>query len=186
MAAFLQRGARVSLQKLTPRHEAAFFDLVRASAAFLRPWEPRPRPGQRFDSPERFARLLAHNRRGTSLKTLIVRNADRALVGSININNIALGPFCSASLGYWIGGPFAGQGYMGDALQLALRHAFRHLGLHRLEANVMPRNAASIALVKRAGFRLEGYSPRYLKIAGRWQDHERWALLKEEWRPRRA
>ncbi len=60
--------------------------------------------------------------------------------------------------------------------------AFGELGLHRLEANIQPDNAASIALVRKPGFRLEGYSPRYLKIAGRWRDHERWAILAEEWR----
>ena len=74
---------------------------------------------------------------------------------------------------------------MGEALQLMLREVFRGLDLHRVEANVMPHNTASIALVERAGFRKEGYSPRYLKIAGRWSDHERWALLREEWRPRK-
>ncbi len=73
---------------------------------------------------------------------------------------------------------------MGEALQLAMRHAFRTLELHRLEANIMPHNEASIALVGRAGFRLEGLSRKYLKIEGRWSDHERWAILAEEWQPR--
>ena len=71
---------------------------------------------------------------------------------------------------------------MTEALQLGLRHAFRVLDLHRVEANIMPGNRASIALVKRAGFRREGYSARYLKIAGHWADHERWALTVEDWR----
>jgi len=71
---------------------------------------------------------------------------------------------------------------MTEALQLALRRAFMVLGLHRVEANIMPANLASIALVKRAGFQREGYSARYLKIAGRWADHERWALTVEDWR----
>ncbi len=71
---------------------------------------------------------------------------------------------------------------MGEALQQALRLAFNHLRLHRVEANIQPGNSASIALVKRAGFSLEGFSPRYLKIAGRWRDHQRWAILAEDWR----
>jgi ribosomal-protein-alanine N-acetyltransferase len=73
---------------------------------------------------------------------------------------------------------------MREGLELLLRHAFRTLGLHRLEANIQPENAASIALVSGAGFRLEGFSPRYLKIGGRWRDHERWAITVEDWRNR--
>jgi len=92
--------------------------------------------------------------------------------------------FRSGYLGYYIGAPHAGQRYMTEALQLMLRTAFRTLGLHRVGANVQPGDRASIALVERAGFRREGYSRRYLKIARRWRDHERWALLAEEWRSR--
>jgi len=71
---------------------------------------------------------------------------------------------------------------MTEALQLVLRHAFTKLELHRLEANIQPGNTASIALAKRCGFELEGYSPRYLKVGGRWRDHERWAIRAETWR----
>ena len=72
---------------------------------------------------------------------------------------------------------------MREGIRLMLRHAFGPLGLHRLEANIQPENAPSLALVAGAGFRLEGLSPRYLKIAGRWRDHERWAILAEEFHP---
>ena len=75
---------------------------------------------------------------------------------------------------------------MMEALGLALVYGFRQLRLHRLEANIQPDNAPSIALVERLGFTREGYSPRYLKIAGRWRDHERWAILAEQWRAGRA
>jgi ribosomal-protein-alanine N-acetyltransferase len=71
---------------------------------------------------------------------------------------------------------------MTEALQLILKYAFETLKLHRVEANIQPGNVASIALVKRAGFTQEGYSRRYLKISGRWRDHERWALIAEDWR----
>jgi [ribosomal protein S5]-alanine N-acetyltransferase len=67
-------------------------------------------------------------------------------------------------------------------MHLVLREAFTRLDLHRLEANIQPANARSIALAKRCGFALEGFSPRYLKIGGRWRDHERWAIRKETWR----
>lgn len=75
--------------------------------------------------------------------------------------------------------------YMTEALALVLRQAFGPLRLHRVEADIQPGNRASIALVRRAGFRREGLSRRYLKIGGRWRDHERWALTVEEWRRRR-
>ena len=108
------------------------------------------------------------------------------MAGVYNISQIFYGHFRSAYLGYYAFAPFAGQGYMREGLQLVLRHAFGPLGLHRLEANIQPENAPSIALVAGAGFRLEGLSPRYLKIGGRWRDHERWAILAEEFRPQRG
>jgi len=74
---------------------------------------------------------------------------------------------------------------MTEALALVLREAFGPLRLHRVEANIQPGNRASIGLVRRAGFRREGLSRRYLKIGGRWRDHERWALTVEDWRRRR-
>ena len=96
------------------------------------------------------------------------------------------GLFGSAYLGYHIGASHARRGYMAEALGLALTRAFGPLRLHRLEANIRPENAASIALVRQLGFTREGYSRRYLKIGGRWRDHERWAILREDWRARRA
>jgi [ribosomal protein S5]-alanine N-acetyltransferase len=102
------------------------------------------------------------------------------IVGVFNISQIVYGRLRTAYLGYYVLEPFAGQGYMHDGLALVLRFAFGPLGLHRLEANIQPENESSIALVKRAGFRLEGYSPRYVKVAGRWWDHERWAILAED------
>ena len=116
----------------------------------------------------------------------IRRVSDGAVVGSIEISRIARGNFQSAYLGYRIAATERGQGHMTEALQLALRHAFRTLKLHRVEANIEPGNGPSIALVRRAGFTREGFSRRYLKHGGRWRDHERWALLREDWRPGRG
>lgn len=108
------------------------------------------------------------------------------LAGVININEIVRGSFCSGYLGYYALVPHNGCGYMKRGLQAVLRQAFRTLGLHRLEANIQPDNEASRRLVQRLGFRLEGFSPRYLKIAGRWRDHERWALTSEDWIQRKS
>ena len=95
---------------------------------------------------------------------------------------LALGNLRSAYLGYYAGASFIGQGHMSEGLRLVLRRAFGVLRLHRLEANIQPKNHASIRLVRRAGFRREGFSPRYLKILGRWRDHERWAITAEAFR----
>ena len=128
-----------------------------------------------------FAAYMARRRRPESPGFVICRRSDGAMVGGINFNEIVRGVFKSAYVGYQIGAPFARQGYMTEALDLALRFAFGGLKLHRVEANIQPGNRPSLALVRRAGFRREGFSPRYLKIGGRWRDHERWALLAEDW-----
>lgn len=111
---------------------------------------------------------------------LICDHRSGSIAGVVNLNSIVRGLFQSAYLGYYIGAPFAGQGYMTEGLRLVTHYAFTQLGLHRLEANIQPENAASIALVRKCGFRKEGFSPRYLQVFGEWRDHERWALLGDE------
>jgi len=180
----VQVGRRVFLRRPTAADRDEYLTLRRRSAAFLRSWEPLPPRGR--TAARQFAEWLRTSRGGRHEKLLVCRNLDGALLGAINVNEIVRGPSQSAFLGYWIGAPHARQGYMTEALQLALRHAFRVLALHRVEANILQGNRASITLVRRAGFRREGYSPLYLKIAGRWADHERWALLIEDWRLQRS
>jgi ribosomal-protein-alanine N-acetyltransferase len=104
------------------------------------------------------------------------------IVGIVNVSEIVRGFFQSAYMGYYGMAGMNGRGLMSEAVSLVVSHAFGELGLHRLEANIQPGNAPSRALVKRLGFRQEGYSPRYLKIDGEWRDHERWAILADEWR----
>jgi ribosomal-protein-alanine N-acetyltransferase len=113
---------------------------------------------------------------------LICRRDDGAVVGVINLFNIVRLGVQNAITGYFVGAPHVRQGYATEALQLVLRFAFKQLKLHRVEASIQPHNTASIALVKRAGFVLEGYSHRLVKIAGKWRDHQRWAILVEDWR----
>ena len=110
--------------------------------------------------------------------------AEGAPAGIFNLGEIVRGGFQSAYMGYYAYPGLAGRGVMSVALGLVLGVAFRELGLHRVEANIQPGNARSIALVKRAGFRLEGFSPRYLFIDGAWRDHERWAKLADDEPPR--
>ena len=139
-----------------------------------------------FHSPLRnkfeFGAYVQRCQRDDYLGLLICRTEDDALIGSINLSQIVRSNFQNACVGYSIGVPFAGQGYMSEAMRAVLRLAFLDLGLHRIEANIQPNNAASIALVRRAGFCKEGFSPRYLKVCGKWCDHERWAILAEQWR----
>jgi [ribosomal protein S5]-alanine N-acetyltransferase len=178
----LQIGRRVYLRRPTRRDQDEYLTLRRRSADFLKRWEPAAPRGKR--AAKLFAEWLRSGRGGRHEKLLICRREDGAILGAVNLNEIVRGPAQSAFLGYWIGAAHARQGYMTEALQLALRHGFGILKLHRVEANILPVNRPSIALVRRAGFRREGYSPRYLRIAGGWADHERWALLSERWRPR--
>jgi len=149
--------------------------LVRASRKLHHPWVSPP------STPARFADYLARSRRD-DFEAMLVCLREGAIAGAFNLSQISYGPFCSAYLSYWVGAPYAGQGYMGEAMRLVLRRAFGPLGLHRVEANIQPGNLRSIALARRSGFRREGFSPRYLKVLGRWRDHERWALTVEDWR----
>lgn len=112
---------------------------------------------------------------------LVRLNSTTELVGFVNLNEIIGGSVRSASIGYGAFVPHQRRGYISEAVALALENAFGPLGLHRVEANIQPGNEASAALVRRLGFRLEGYSPRFLSIDGEWRDHYRWAMLAEHW-----
>ena len=129
---------------------------------------------------EEYAKYLERVRNGRVIP-FFVRRSDERLIGAINISEPVMGVFRSAYLGFYA---FAGserQGYMTEGLGLVLDRAFGELGFHRLEANVQPANVASAALLSRLGFRKEGFSPRYLHVDGDWRDHDRWAILSDEW-----
>jgi ribosomal-protein-alanine N-acetyltransferase len=169
-------GVKVSLRFPTNKDRAEFVTLNGASTRFHRGLVSPPK------TPEQFATFMKKSRNEDSVCLLICLVADGAIIGAISLSQIFRGGFQNAYLGYYVGEQYAGQGYMTEALQLALRYAFEHLKLHRLEANIQPGNLASISLVKRAGFIREGYSRRYLKVGGRWRDHERWAIIAEDWK----
>ena len=175
-----QVGRRVGLAFPRPRDQREVLALNRASRSFHRGWVTPP------TTPAQFTDMLARSRRSDGTSLLIRRLEDGTIVGAIEISQIVRGAFRSAYLGYQIGVRWRQQGYMSEGLALAVAYGFRTLGLHRLEANIQPTNTASIAVVRRLGFSREGYSPRYLKISGRWRDHERWARLFEAWSARRA
>lgn len=171
-------SARVYVRAPLQSDQVEFVSLMRTSRSFHRPWATAP------TDPDRFAAYLADAARPDFEALLVCRVHDDAILGFFNLSHITRGLHQSAYLGYAVGKPFAGQGYMREGIELVLRHAFLALRLHRLEANIQPGNRASIALARGAGFQREGFSPRYLKIGGRWRDHERWAILADEWRAR--
>jgi len=149
-------------------------DLIRAnidSRDYHEPWVQTFTDARGFE--EWFDALFVEPRVG-----LVAREAaSGGICGVINLSQIFLKGFRSAYVGFYGMAEYARRGLMTEALGLAVRYAFEEVGLHRLEANIQPANAASIALARRVGFRKEGFSPRYLRIAGEWRDHERWALL---------
>jgi ribosomal-protein-alanine N-acetyltransferase len=150
---------------------AAFLEAVAGSRALHRPWISAP------STPADFQAYRKRMAQPGNYAYLVCRRDTGEITGVINLTNVVMGAFRSGYLGYYA---FAGQerrGFMRAGLAAVTAHAFGTLKLHRLEANIQPRNRASIALVRACGFKLEGYSPRYLKIGGRWRDHERWALL---------
>ena len=169
-------GKKVFLRSPTRNDQAELIALNRSSMRFYRGLVSPP------TSPEQFADFLQRSNREDSVSLLICLVATNAIIGAINLSQIFRRGFQNAYLGYYVGAPYAGRGFMSEALQLVLRYAFATLQLHRLEANIQPGNVASIQLVKRAGFVREGYSRRYLKVCGRWRDHERWAIIAEEWK----
>jgi ribosomal-protein-alanine N-acetyltransferase len=129
-------------------------------------------------SPASFRAALIRWRRSTHAAFFIWNGS--SLVGVVNISEIVGGTFQSAYLGYYAFEPLAGRGLMRQGLSEVIAHAFDEMKLHRLEANIQPTNRRSVKLVRSLGFTREGFSRRYLKIAGRWRDHERWALLAED------
>jgi ribosomal-protein-alanine N-acetyltransferase len=171
--------ARVRLTPPTPGDRREFIDLVEASVGLHRPWTYPPTDATTF------RRMLDRNGADNFYALLARRLEDDAIVGLFELSDVVRGSFQNAYLGYWVGEPYAGQGYMREAMQLVLRFAFSDLRLHRVEANIQPANKRSLALARRSGFRREGFSPRYLKIGGRWRDHERWAILSDDPRTRR-
>jgi ribosomal-protein-alanine N-acetyltransferase len=151
------------------------------SRDFLAPWEPT----WAYDALTRgaFRRRLkmykAEMRQEVTYSFLIFRRIDDVLLGGITLSNLRRGVAQSATLGYWIGSPHRNQGYMTDSLAAILEFAFSRIGLHRVEAACLPANEASRRLLLRSGFREEGYAREYLRISGRWQDHQLFAILRD-------
>lgn len=170
------KGKTIYLRYLREKDQAEFIALNRASRKLHRGLVAPPIDEAGFE------KFLSRNESETNESFLICRNSDDKIAGSITLSQIFRGNFCNAYLGYFIGEQFGGKGIMTEAIRLILRYAFKDLKLHRIEANVQPENLASIAVLKKNGFTKEGFSRRYLKIDRKWRDHERWAVIREDWK----
>jgi [ribosomal protein S5]-alanine N-acetyltransferase len=156
------------------------------STAFLTPWEP-------VWSRDHLSRRSFTNRvywaqraeaQGTALPLVMERREDQRLVGALTLDNIRRGPAQAGTLGYWIGAPFARQGYMREAILAVVHHAFHELDLSRIEAACLPENQPSRGLLEKVGFKYEGVAQSYLQINGRWRNHVLYACLRPDRRGR--
>jgi ribosomal-protein-alanine N-acetyltransferase len=186
-----RRKLRIETERLTLRQPLLtdFRDwsaMREQSAEFLIPWEPvwasdhLTRKG--FSNRVYWAQRAITN--GTALPLFLIRRADERLLGAVTLDNIRRGPAQAGTLGYWIGEPFARQGYMREALQAVVHHAFGRLDLSRLEAACLPENTASRGLLEKCGFKYEGVAQSYLQINGRWRTHVLYAALRIDRRGR--
>lgn len=199
------RTARLAVRPLVRADREEWVRVTTLSAPLVGPWNPTPSgdPGARFDRAVPVGPDLANSLPAHSLPEFAdseFRNAglaerrDLRLAGFLeggtiacllSLTEIVRGPFQNAYAGWSVNADLAGQGFATEGVDAMLRIAFaeppRGLGLHRVQANILPRNEASVRLARRCGFRLEGLGRAYLKIAGAWEDHGMWAIVAEEW-----
>jgi ribosomal-protein-alanine N-acetyltransferase len=171
----------VEIRPLALADAPALLDLRTRNRAFLEPWEPlRDERFYTLAAQEELVRAAVEEReQGRALPFVV--ELDGAPIGAVNLSGILRGVFENAYLGYWLDEAHGGRGLATEAVRRAVTHAFVVAGLHRVQAAVMPRNAASLRVLAKLGFRDEGLAERYLRIAGRWEDHRLFAVTREEW-----
>lgn len=188
-----RRKVRIETERMTlrlPMHGdwRAWAELREDSAAFLTPWEPvwaDDHLSRRAFTNRVYWAARAQNQ-GTALPMLMIRRSDAQLLGAITLDNVRRGPAQAATVGYWIGQPFARHGYMREGILAMVHHAFTHLDLSRVEAACLPENVASRGVLEKTGFKYEGVAQSYLQIAGRWRNHVLYANLRSDRRGRTA
>jgi ribosomal-protein-alanine N-acetyltransferase len=175
-------GEGVVLRVPQPADFVEWAELREASRSFLVPWEPTwPADDLTRGAFRRRLRRYAEDQRADlAYPFFLFRQPDNVLVGGLTLGNIRRGVAQAGSLGYWMGAPFAGQGYMSAAVRSVIGFAFGGLRLHRIEAACIPGNAASIRLLEKCGFIREGYARQYLCINGVWQDHLLFSRLRDD------
>jgi len=187
----LKRRVRIETERMTlrlPEHAdwRQWSEVREASAEFLVKWEP-------VWSNDHLTRRAFTNRvywaqraeaQGQALPVLLIRREDQQLLGALTLDNIRRGPAQTGTFGYWIGEPFARQGYMREAILALTHHAFTRLDLSRLEAACLPENVPSRGVLEKCGFKYEGVAQSYLQINGRWRNHVLYANLRGDRRGR--
>lgn len=175
------RDGAIELRPLRMRDAAAWREVRLANLEWLREWEATLPFGEQ-GTPGTFAgmvrRVRAEAREGRSLPFAVTY--DRRFVGQVTVGGIARGSLLNAYIGYWIDQRYAGRGIIPTAVAMATDHCFDAVGLHRVEINIRPENAASLRVVEKLGFRTEGLRERYLHIDGDWRDHLTFALIAGE------
>jgi ribosomal-protein-alanine N-acetyltransferase len=173
-------GVEITLRPLTLADSHTFQSVRRANASWLEPWDATAPDAD--SPPKTFEELLAQYEAdalaGRALPLVV--EVDGRLVGQVNAGTIVLGSFRSCSVGYWVSRTVAGQMVTPTAVALVGDHLMRVNALHRIEVNIRPENTASLAVVRKLGFRSEGRRPHYLHIAGAWRDHLSFALTTED------
>jgi [ribosomal protein S5]-alanine N-acetyltransferase len=173
-----------AIRPTDPRDASEQLRLRLANREHTGPWDPvrdesfYTEAGQRLELDLDQRSWAAGN--AYAFAVLEIDAGDR-LIGRVALANIVRGPWQNATLGYWIDERSGGRGHATRAVRLALRFAFEHAGLHRVQPAIIPRNDRSVRVAEKVGFRHEGRALRYLKINGVWEDHDIYALTIEDW-----
>ncbi|MGZ4637954.1 MAG: GNAT family N-acetyltransferase [Actinomycetes bacterium] len=176
------REGPVTLRPIRRHDRAAWLEVRGRNLEWLAPWEATPpREGQPIAFPTMVRTLRRQARRGQMMPFVVLYEG--RLVGQLTVGGITWGSLCAAHIGYWIDSRVAGRGIMPTAVALATDHCLTRAGLHRIEVNIRPENAASLRVVEKLGFRDEGLRRGFLHIAGDWRDHRTFALTAEELPP---
>ncbi len=186
-----RRKVRLETERMIlrpPQHGdfRAWTALRQDSVDFLTPWEPTWAADHL--SRKSFTNRVYWAQRsistGTALPLFLIRRDDDMLLGAITLDNIRRGPAQAGTTGYWIGAPFARQGYMREAIRALVHHAFTAMDLSRIEAGCLPENTPSRRLLESCGYKYEGVAQSYLQINGRWRNHVLYANLRHDRRGR--
>lgn len=178
---------RLTLRALAPEDAAKLLRYAEENREWLAPWEPaHPRSYFTLEGQRNILlQCMDDRRQGSGVLLGVFENGGDTgeLKGRLSIAGIIRGIWQNGFVGYSVAGCVAGKGYMTEALQRVVLYGFADLGLHRLQASIIPRNAASLRVLEKCRFRYEGRALRYLKINEVWEDHDIFALTVDEIKP---